>query len=56
MTQKEIKEVLKVYEKLQIDLEHLYSIGSPVVETSEVEGKIEVLETIMDRLKIAYKS
>ena len=54
MNKKETKQLLMMYELLLDEAEHFYSQGSPVVETSETEGKLCQMKAVLTVMGIPF--
>lgn len=55
MTKSEVKFLLQKYHLLLDEAEKCYNNGSPATETSEVEGKIELIKQLMTQFGIKFK-
>ena len=55
MNKKESTQLLVMYESLLDAVDYYYSRGSPVVETSETEGKLEQMRVVLSVLGIPFK-
>lgn len=55
MNKQQTTQLLKMYELLLDQVEHFYDQGSPAVETSACEAKIEQMKAVLTVLNVPFK-